>query len=268
MSRMTDEVMDKSGTVLKTTKNYPKVSVIVSVYNCAPTVQRCLDSIFAQTYPNIETIIIDGGSSDGTVDIIKSNTGKIAYWESKPDRGIYHAWNKALTHANGKWICFIGADDLWAYPGTIQDMIRIGEEEKTLLVSGKIAIVDDQLNVIREKGEPWNWKLLKRYHCIAHPGMMHLKECFEKYGSYNESFRIAGDYEFSMRMGPSIKTSFIARVFVLMGNAGVSRTQVLTSLKEVLEIQKKITEIGLFHAYVNFFRSVIAVYVQKNLNRF
>ncbi len=81
----------------------PLISVIMAVYNGADSVRRCIDSVSAQTYQNRELIIIDGGSQDGTTDILKKNNDKITYWESKKDRGIYHAWNKALKHARGEW---------------------------------------------------------------------------------------------------------------------------------------------------------------------
>ena len=78
----------------------PSISVIVAVLNGAKTLQRCIDSVAQQTYPNKELIIIDGGSQDGTVDILKANQGKITSWISEPDRGIYSAWNKGLAKEN------------------------------------------------------------------------------------------------------------------------------------------------------------------------
>ena len=78
-------------------KSSPLISVIVAVFNGAKTLRQCIDSVDRQSYLNKELIIIDGGSKDGTVDIIKNNQGKIAYWVSEPDRGIFNAWNKALA---------------------------------------------------------------------------------------------------------------------------------------------------------------------------
>ncbi|MDL5501794.1 MAG: glycosyltransferase, partial [Candidatus Methanoperedens sp.] len=84
------------------------------VYNGAKTLQRCIDSVSNQSYLNKELIIIDGGSTDGTIEILRSSQDKITYWQSGPDNGIYDAWNKALDHARGDWICFLGSDDyLW-----------------------------------------------------------------------------------------------------------------------------------------------------------
>ncbi len=89
----------------------PRISVIIAVRNGAGTLQRALDSVFEQTYDDIELIVMDGASSDGTQAILERNAARIAYWRSEPDGGIYQAWNKALDHVTGDWICFLGADD-------------------------------------------------------------------------------------------------------------------------------------------------------------
>ncbi|WP_317169476.1 glycosyltransferase [Mucilaginibacter humi] len=89
----------------------PAISIIIVTYNAAGTLQVCLDSIYKQQYPSLKIIIIDGNSTDGTVDIIKANINKIHYWQSEPDAGVYDAMNKAVKHLTGDWVYFIGADD-------------------------------------------------------------------------------------------------------------------------------------------------------------
>ena len=89
----------------------PLITVIVAVFNGAKTLQHCIDSVAHQSYPNKDLIIIDGGSNDGTVDLLKTNYEQIKYWISEPDKGNYNAWNKGLSQAKGDWICFLGADD-------------------------------------------------------------------------------------------------------------------------------------------------------------
>ena len=91
--------------------NAPKVSVVIVTFNAAAVLQRCLNSFYKQTYPFLEIIIIDGKSNDGTIDILKANGNKIAFWKSEPDDGIYYAMNKALDYITGEWVYFIGADD-------------------------------------------------------------------------------------------------------------------------------------------------------------
>ena len=93
-------------------KNEPVVSIIIATYNAADHLQDCFNSIFVQPFKNIEILVFDGVSSDNTLEIIKKNEDKIAYWQSQPDDGIYDALNKALPFAKGKWIYFIGSDDV------------------------------------------------------------------------------------------------------------------------------------------------------------
>src|SRR5688572_26809863 len=96
----------------------PKVSIITAVYNGDLYLEQTIQSVLAQTYANIEYIVIDGGSKDGTVAILKKYASKLAYWVSEPDKGIYDAWNKGVQAATGEWIAFLGADDL-LFPDTI-----------------------------------------------------------------------------------------------------------------------------------------------------
>src|SRR3990172_6849742 len=103
----------------------PLISIIVAVYNGKATLQQCIDSVAQQTYPNKELVIIDGGSNDGTVELLEKNRSKFSYWISEPDRGIYNAWNKGLVQAHGEWVCFLGADD-YLWDATVLGRIEIG----------------------------------------------------------------------------------------------------------------------------------------------
>lgn len=91
--------------------NPPLISIIMVTRNAASYLQRCLDSIYSQHYPGLELIVMDGASTDGTVTILEANSARITHWESEKDRGVYDAMNKAISHATGSWVYFIGADD-------------------------------------------------------------------------------------------------------------------------------------------------------------
>lgn len=91
---------------------HPLISIVTVVYNGVHTLERTIQSVLRQTYTNIEYIIIDGGSTDGTLDIINKYNDRIAYWISEPDNGIYDAMNKAVQHTSGDWVFFLGADDI------------------------------------------------------------------------------------------------------------------------------------------------------------
>lgn len=186
---------------------------MVATYNGAATLQQCINSIALQTYPHKELIIIDGGSTDGTVELLKTSQQKITYWVSEPDRGIYQAWNKALPRARGEWICFLGADDhFWDE----HVLTRMAEELAKLLPEIRVAYGQIMLlNGVGERlyaiGEPWE-RLRQRFlksMCIPHPGMMHRRSLFEEHGGFDESFRIAGDYELLLRELKTADAAFI-----------------------------------------------------------
>lgn len=182
----------------------PLISVIVAVYNRSESLQRCIDSVASQTYAPKELIIIDGGSTDGTVKILNLNNEKITYWESKSDRGIYHAFNKALTHAKGDWIYFLGSDDyLWdaqALSNVAQEIKNI-KDKNIRLVYGKVTIVSQNGDVLQTINKPWSQiKNLFSQGCyICHQGVFQHKSLFEKHGKFDESFPITGDYELLLR---------------------------------------------------------------------
>jgi glycosyltransferase involved in cell wall biosynthesis len=244
-----------------------RITIIIAVWHGAKTLQKCLDSIRAQSYPNIELIIMDADSNDGTKDIILSNKDLISYWESKKDRGIYHAWNKALKHATGDWICFLGSDDYWAYPNAIQDMVAEAKDGINL-ISGKVSYVDEAGNVKGNYGKAWLWKDIKRSHCIAHPGALFHKSIFEKFGEFDESYRIAADYEFSLRLGEYVQPAFLDRVLVFMGDSGVSRDQLSLVMKESWRAKANHPDIGRISASLGFLRTYIIIHIKKILGKF
>ena len=181
----------------------PLISIVVAAYNGAATLQQCINSVALQTYPHKELIIIDGGSTDGTAELLKTNQQLITYWSSEPDQGIYHAWNKALPRARGEWICFLGADDhFWDE----HVLTKMAEELAKLpadirVAYGQIMLLNGAGEGLYAIGEPWE-RLKQRFlksMCIPHPGMMHRRSLFEQHGGFDESFRIAGDYELLLR---------------------------------------------------------------------
>ena len=179
------------------------ISVIVAVRNGVQILQQCIDSVARQTYPYKELIIIDGGSSDGTVELLEANTQKISYWSSESDRGIYHAWNKGLARAGGEWICFLGADDIF-WDSTV--LAQISEQLKVLspgirVVYGQNMLVNGSGVSLYPMGASWETVKDKFWAgmCLPHPGIMHHRSLFEQHGPFDESFRIAGDYEMLLR---------------------------------------------------------------------
>ncbi len=184
--------------------NPPIITVIIAVFNGAAKLQRCLDSLAEQTYPYKELIVIDGGSTDGTIEILKNNNEKITYWESEPDRGIYHAWNKALSKATGDWIIFLGADDyLWnseVLANAAGKLVFINSDIR--VVYGRVAMVSPQNNeVLQIFNKSWHKsrKKFMQYSNIHHQGIFHHRSLFSEHGLFDDSFKIAGDYELLLR---------------------------------------------------------------------
>ena len=179
----------------------PRITVVVAVYNGAKTLQSCLDSIESQSYKNRELIIMDGGSTDGTVDILKKYSSKINYWESSPDRGIYHAWNKALAHATGDWIYFLGADDLFHDCYVVEKFISLMCRVKNppLIAYAQIEYCKGEDRTVL--GKPWEEisRTMLSIMCIHHQGTFHHKELFSRCGGFDEQYRIAGDYQLLLK---------------------------------------------------------------------
>ena len=220
------------------------ISIIVAVRNGAGTLQRCIESISNQSFALKELIIIDGNSTDDSVPIIEANSKIIKYWESKPDRGVYHAWNKALNHAEGDWICFLGADDFFWKSDVLEQLAVCLKNAgpKTTLAYGRVALVDKYGKTLMTIGEPWE-KLKKRFRqvmCLPHPGLMHHRSMFERNGKFEENFRIAGDYELLLRELIQRDPLFIPITVVGMQNGGLSTKpkNVIISMKEMRLAQR------------------------------
>ena len=184
-------------------KSSPLITVIVAVFNGAKTLQQCIDSVITQTYPDKELIIIDGASKDGTVGLLEVNQEHINYWISEPDKGIYNAWNKVLSQANGEWICFLGADDFFWNTQVLERVsIQLQMIPPDIRVAySQIVLLNKDGEALYPIGEPWG-KIkdrFKQFMCIPHQGVMHRRSLFGQHGKFDESFRIAGDYELLMR---------------------------------------------------------------------
>ncbi len=227
------------------TEPLPKITIIVAVFNGAQTLRRCLDSIKAQTWQRTELIVMDGGSSDGTQSILETYSDIITYWESQPDRGIYHAWNKALARAAGDWICFLGADDYFWSPDVLERMApHLALSANARLVYGQIAIVSDMGTLIRCEGQPWDKARasFQSVMTIPHPGLLHQASLFADKGRFDESFRITADYDLLLRelpMRPAVFVPNIVTVGVQRGGVSYSPATMPHMLRELARVRRK-----------------------------
>jgi len=204
----------------------PTFTVVIAVKNGARTLQRALDSVFEQTYEGIEVIVMDGGSTDGTQAILERNTDRIAYWESVPDRGLCHAWNKAVARATGEWICFLGADDRYHDREVFAGIAAALPEDvaTTRVVYGQLARLKDDGWVHHRGGRPWGQrrKKFRRGEMIPHPATFHHRSLFAEHGGFDERFAIAGDYEFLLRELLHHRPAFVPLIVVDMSPGGIS----------------------------------------------
>lgn len=212
------------GIFAESPSDQPLVTVITATLNRAGQLPGCIESVLRQDYPNIEHIVMDGGSTDRTVELLREYDDRLALWRSEPDRGIYDAWNKALLEARGEWICFLGSDDE-LLPDTIIDYMRLASmHPHAEYLSSKVVVVHPS-GYKRVLGRPWSWKSFSRSMCTPHPGSMHRRSLFHRLGAYDISYRIVGDYELLLRARNSLSAAYMPVVTVKMLAGGVSTTR-------------------------------------------
>jgi glycosyltransferase involved in cell wall biosynthesis len=204
-------------------RDLPLVSVITSVLNGAETIRNCIESVLRQDYPNVEHIVIDGGSTDRTLEVLRQYDDRIALWRSQPDRGIYDAWNKALLEARGEWICFLGADDELLPDAVSAYMALAAKEPQAEYLSSKVKVVHSS-GYVRIIGSPWTWRKFARAMCTPHPGSMHRRSLFDRLGTYDTSYRIAADYELLLRARDQLRAAYLPVTTAIMKAGGMSFT--------------------------------------------
>jgi glycosyltransferase involved in cell wall biosynthesis len=208
----------------------PFISIVTSTFNCVNSIEATIISVLSQSSDYIEHIIIDGGSNDGTVEIIKKYSDQISYWISEKDNGIYDAWNKGILKSKGSFISFLGAGDLLCSNYTKLFVDKIIYNNNIDFISSKM-IIDNKRKSIY--GFSWNWNSFRKSMNVVHPGAVHNKKLYNKYGMYDVKYKIAGDYEFLLRIGNQLKSDFIIEPTVVFGLDGISSNRKIQLAKEV-----------------------------------
>jgi glycosyltransferase involved in cell wall biosynthesis len=201
--------------------NLPLVSIVTAVFNAEDCIANCIESVLCQDYPNIEHIILDGGSTDGTVDILRKYEDRVSLWISEPDSGIYGAWNKGLKLARGEWIAFLGADDKYL-PGAISAYMNLAVQCPAAEFLSSQALLDHPSGHAPTFGGPWEWPRFSRAMTTIHVGTMQRRTLFERYGDFDASYRSAADYEFLLRAGDGLRAAFMPTTTVVMRAGGAS----------------------------------------------
>jgi glycosyltransferase involved in cell wall biosynthesis len=235
--------------------NKPLLTVITVVFNGAATLEHTIRSVIEQTYGNVEHIIIDGGSTDTTLEILRKYEGSVDYWVSEKDAGIYDAMNKGIALARGDYIGMLNSDDYFAHPSALKVIA-------TRFITSKVDAVFSCLDIV----DPANLnRVLRKYRISSftpfmlrigvmppHPTFYCKKSCYEKAGLYRTDYRIAADFEMLARLllKHKITWKFIDETTVKMRSGGLSSGGIKSSWVVNREIIRACTENGL---YTNIF---------------
>ncbi len=216
-------------------KMYPKISIIIVVFNGAKTIEKTLESVLGQTWRNLELIVVDGGSTDDTLEILKKIENPVLSWTSEPDKGIYDAMNKGLQKATGDWIYFLGADDEFYDRKVLSSVFEEAHFENIDFIYGNVK--SDAFKGIYDGVFNYNKLLIKN---ISHQAIFYHKSIFLKNGNFNLKYKSHADWDFNLRCFEikDIRIKYVDRIIAQFGEGGVSSNYDLPFLRESLMPRK------------------------------
>ncbi len=215
---------------------HPKISVITVSYNSQSTIKHTVESVASQDYDNTEYVIVDGKSSDWTLDILDFCKDKINVFISERDNGIYDAMNKGILASSGDVIGILNSDDFYASNNILSKVAKVFEASDCDCVYGDLLYVDrgDAAKVIRYwKSGEFNKKKLDNGWMLPHPTFFVKREIYDKYGLYNVDLNSAADYEMTLRLlyKNKLKAIYINDILVKMRMGGKSNRTLWNRLK-------------------------------------
>jgi len=176
----------------------PIVSIITACLNAESTIEQTIQSVIEQTYPNIEYIIIDGGSNDGTLNIIKKYEDNIAKWISEPDSGVYDGMNKGIIHSTGDILYFLNAGDHLYNNETIEDIVNTFEDGDIVAVYGNVEVMNEHAKKRNIRGTEVTYNNLL-YRRICHQALFVRRNLFEEFGNFVTTLKFSADHEFIVK---------------------------------------------------------------------
>lgn len=230
----------------------PPISVITVVLNAKNLVKECVDSVLAQTVDGLEYIVVDGGSTDGTLDILRSYGGRIARLVSEPDRGLYDAMNKGLKIATGEFVHFLNVDDRYVSARTLADVLP--ELDRGALCYGQMQYVDG--TNVKLLGEPFDWDRELRSSHIPQPAMFVAPELYLQVGEFDSALRIAADYDMVLRLAKRFPVKFIPMPVTIMHSGGVSYRRPDLTFSESMIVSRR-NGLGLLPAMASYVQRVL-----------
>lgn len=222
------------------------VSIITVVYNGQDYIERAVKSVLSQDYPNIEYIVVDGNSSDSTMNIVNSYKGNISQIISEKDKGIYDAMNKGIKAANGDIVGFLNADDCFQNSNSITAIMSSFTPDLDA-VYGDLIYVDSNERIKRIwKSKDFIGGLFSKSWTPAHPTFYCRRGFYIKYGLYKIDYKIAADVELMFRFLEiyKIKTKYLNQVLVRMQEGGVSNAGLKSTIIITQELRRAFAENG------------------------
>ena len=217
-----------------------KISVITAVFNNRKTISNSIESALSQAGVNVELIVIDGGSSDGTLDILHGYGDRLAVLVSEPDNGIYDALNKGIQQATGDLVGFLHSDDIFESSAVLAKVEAAFRDPAVDAVYGDLVYVrhDDVSQIIRYwKSGLYDYAALSRGWMPPHPTFYVRRSVYERLGGFDTRYRIAADYDAILRFLAvgKIRTAYIPEVLVRMRAGGISNRSLKTIVQKSLE---------------------------------
>ena len=232
-----------------------RVSIVTVCYNRVATIRDAIDSVVGQSHANVEYIVIDGGSTDGTMNIVSEYEDRIATIVSEPDHGIYDAMNKGVRAATGDIVGILNSDDFYASPDVIANVVdAFRSDDDASMVFGDVVFVSpEDLTSVRRYYSSRHFKPWKlRYgYMPPHPATFVRRDLYTRYGGFNTDYRIAGDYEMFVRwlIRNEVRFRRIDEVLVRMRLGGISTAGLRSSIILNREIVRACVDNGF---YTNF----------------
>ncbi len=216
----------------------PTLSVVTTVRNGIRTLGNTIDSVRAQAIPDLEYIVIDACSTDGTTDLLRASSDVITHWISEPDQGISDGFNKGITLSRGKYVTLLNADD-WLSPGQLAKGIETLKESGADFVFGDLIYHDAQGRPLHKvRGDAgYAARIAHRMPALNHPTVIVRRDAYERFGLFDLSLRLAMDYELLLRFHRAgCRGVYDPRMVGHMTLEGVSDTQSRRALAEVRDI--------------------------------
>jgi len=215
----------------KNEMQHVKVSVVTVCRNVASALEKTMESVFVQTYDNMEYIVIDGASTDNSLNLIKRNSNRIHYWVSEPDKGIYDAMNKAIKVATGEWIIFLNAGDVFAAPDVVERVFAIDHSSSDVVYGDCLKEIDHRLVVIHPHAHRNSHRMNFSHQCVF------TRTSWLKKTPFDTKYKLSADFKSFKQIGLEKGVfEYVPIAVSQFDTNGVSNTRRADGLRENIRI--------------------------------